>query len=58
VGVPVKENIPMALINKARKAPVGGHIQGPHGWIPVTPLLKKRANMARNLKRMNPKGRG
>jgi hypothetical protein len=52
VGIPEKANIPLGLINEIRAAPVGSHVQGPHGWIPVTTLLKKRANLARTLKRM------
>lgn len=52
LGIPERENIPMGLLETIRSAPVGGHVRGPHGWIPITPLLKQRATVARNLKRM------
>ena len=51
LGIPERENIPMGLLTQIQAAPVGGHVRGPHGWIPVTTLLKRRATVARNLKR-------
>lgn len=48
LGIPEKDNIPIALLEKVKKANVGTKVKGRT----VTMLMKKRANLALNLKRM------
>ncbi len=56
LGIPEKDNIPMTFLNKIVKAEKGSKVHNPTKMgkrvVTVTPLLKKRANMARNLKRI------
>ena len=47
LGLGVHEHISSALLDRIEKQNVGTHI----GDVPVTPLLKKRANFARNVRR-------
>jgi len=55
LGIPEKENIPMTLLNKIAKAKIGDTVSNPTKTgkkrIKVTRLLKKRAVLARTLKR-------
>lgn len=59
LGIPEKENIPITLLNKIIAADPGKTIRNPTKTgkriIKVTRLLAKRANMARNLKRISKK---
>jgi hypothetical protein len=48
LGIPEKDNIPIALLEKVKKANVGTKVKGKT----VTMLMKRRANLALNLKRM------
>jgi hypothetical protein len=50
LGIPIEKNIPMPLLNKVAKTEIGKKVATPKGKITVTPLLKKRAVMARTLK--------
>ena len=52
LGIPMDQHIPVGLLNEIRATEVGGHVHGPHGWVPVTGKLKKEANLARTLRRM------
>ena len=53
--IPEKELIPLTLLDKIVSADVGETIKNPtkkgKGYIKVTRLLKKRAVLARNMKR-------
>ena len=50
--IPQDQKIPVGLLNEIRVTEVGGHVHGPHGWVPVTRGLKKMANLARTLRRL------
>lgn len=50
LGIPQGQNIPTGILNEIKTAKVGGHVKGPHGAIPVTGLLKRRANLAKTLR--------
>lgn len=54
LGIPISENIPITLLAKIKNTPIGDTIMNPtkkgKRRITVTPLLKKRAVMAYNLK--------
>lgn len=54
LGIPVKKNIPVTLLNKILRTKVGQKINNPtqagKRVINVTPLLKKRSSLARTLK--------
>lgn len=56
LGVPIKENIPMTLLNKIVEAKPGDTIRNPTQTgkrrIKVTRLMERRAILARNLKRL------
>ena len=56
LGIPERENIPITLLEKIRKAPIGSTIRNPtkrgKRLIKVTRLLKKRAVLALTLKRI------
>lgn len=56
LGIPEKENIPFTLLEKIRAAELGSTIYNPtklgEKKYKVTPLLKKRAVLALNLKRI------
>lgn len=47
LGLGVDEHISTALLDRINRKKVGTHIDG----VTVTPLLKKRANFARNMRR-------
>lgn len=54
LGIPVKNNIPITLLNKILRSQNGQAIQNPtksgKRIIKVTPLLKRRSVLARTLK--------
>ncbi len=54
LGIPIKDNIPMTLLNKIIKAKAGDTITNPtksgKRRIKVTRLLERRSILARNLK--------
>ena len=54
LGIPIKRNIPINLLNKIAMAKIGQRIRNPtksgNRIIPVTSKLKKRSVFARNLK--------
>lgn len=54
LGIPEKDNIPMALLTRIKNAPIGTTVVNPttvgKSRIKVTPLLKKRAVMAHTMK--------
>jgi hypothetical protein len=54
LGVPQSDNLPMMLLRRIASAPLGTRIRNPtekgKRVITVTPLLKKRAVLALNLK--------
>lgn len=50
LGVPVKENIPVGVLNKVVKAKVGTKVMVPKGKVTVTKLMKRRAVFAKTLK--------
>ncbi|MDD5453991.1 MAG: hypothetical protein PHW62_00625 [Candidatus Ratteibacteria bacterium] len=54
--IPEEKDIPMGLLTKIKKAPVGTEVTNPYPIgiriIHVTPLLKKRAVLAHTLKKM------
>lgn len=54
LGIPIKDNIPVTLLNKILKSKTGQKIRNPtksgKRVINVTPLLKKRSSLARTLK--------
>ncbi len=56
LGIPEKENIPTTLLNRISKAKVGSTIKNPtkkgRKTYKVTGLLKKRATLAKTLKKM------
>lgn len=52
LGIPQDEKIPLKTLDTIVRTSPGKSVMGPHGWVKVTPLMKKRANMARNLKRL------
>jgi len=56
LGIPIKENIPMTLLNKIVAAKAGETIKNPTKTgkkrIKVTRLMERRAILARNLKRI------
>ena len=56
LGIPEKKDIPVTLIKKIKSAEVGTELKNPTKLgkkrLTITPLLKKRANLALNLKRM------
>lgn len=60
LNIPIKENIPMSLLNKIIKAKAGDTIINPTKLgkrrIKVTRLLERRSILARNLKRISMKG--
>lgn len=47
LGLGVHEHISSALLDRIERQNIGTHING----VTVTPLLKKRANFARNVRR-------
>jgi len=49
LGVPSEEKIPTSLLRTIQKKEVGSKIRYKGKKIPVTPLLKKRANLALTL---------
>ncbi len=55
LGIPKTHKIPFTLLEEIRKTPIGGWVKNPtqvgKTRIKVTPLLKKRAVLALNLKR-------
>lgn len=55
LGIPRNQKIPFTLLEEIRKTPIGGWVKNPtrvgKNRIKVTPLLKKRAVLALNLKR-------
>lgn len=57
LGIPVKKNIPVELLNKVIRARAGQTITNPtstgHQKIKVTRLLEQRAILARTLKKMS-----
>lgn len=59
LGIPIKKNIPMTLLNKIISAKAGQIIRNPcklgKARIKVTRLLERRSILARNLKRMKRK---
>lgn len=54
LGIPIKRNIPVTLLNKILRARVGQKINNPtksgKKVISVTTLLKRRSSLARTLK--------
>jgi hypothetical protein len=52
IGIPIAKNIPMGLLNKIASTDIGKSVVVPKGRITVTRKLKRRAVMARNLKRI------
>ena len=56
LGIPEKKNIPITLLNRIASAPIGATIKNPTKTgkrrIKVTSKLKKRAVLARTLKRI------
>lgn len=54
LGIPIKKNIPMTLLNRIIRAKTGAKIQNPtksgKKVISVTILLKRRSSLARSLK--------
>lgn len=52
LGIPVEKSIPMHILMKVRKTEVGRKIRVGSKSVPVTTLLKRRANLAINLKRI------
>lgn len=52
LGIPIKENIPMSLLNEIISKENGEVIYYKGKKIVITPKLTKRANLARNLKRI------
>ena len=56
LGIPEEKNIPMTLLNRIAEAPIGSTITNPTKTgkrrIKVTPKLKKRAVLARTLKKI------
>ena len=59
LGIPEKKNIPKTLLLKIKGAKTGTTIKNPTAKgkknIPVTPKLKKRANLALTLKKISKK---
>ena len=57
LGIPIKKNIPISLLEKIRNAKIGSTITNPTKTgkrrIKVTRLLKKRAVLALTLKRLS-----
>lgn len=57
LGIPEEKNIPMTLLNKIARTKIGETISNPtktgRRRIKVTNLLKKRAVLARTLKRLH-----
>jgi hypothetical protein len=60
LGIPEEDNIPFNLLTEIQNKPVGEYVTVPPSGIryypmkiKVTRLLKKRANLALNLKRLN-----
>ncbi|MBI2449062.1 hypothetical protein HYV49_02075 [Candidatus Pacearchaeota archaeon] len=57
LGIPPKQKIPMSLLNRIIAAKPGDMVKNPSKIgkksIKVTPLLKKRAILVRNLKRIS-----
>jgi hypothetical protein len=47
------EKIPVALLQKVKKAKIGTELMNNGQRIPVTLLLKRRANLAKTLKGFN-----
>jgi hypothetical protein len=47
LGYPEHEHIPVPVLQRIKYMPLGGHIHGNT----VTPLMKKRANFALNVRR-------
>jgi hypothetical protein len=52
IGVPIEKNIPMKVLNKITSTEVGRTVTVPKGKVKVTLLLKRRAVMAKNLKKI------
>ena len=52
LGIPIKKNIPLKKLDKIIRSPVGRRISTDGKKITVTKLLKRRAVLAKNLKRM------
>ena len=54
LGIPVKDNIPVALLRAIKYADIGETIHNPttkgKAWIKITKLLKKRAVLTLTLK--------
>lgn len=59
LGIPEKENIPITLLRKIKKAKTGTVVRNPtksgKRKIKATRLIKKRANLAITLKRIGKK---
>ncbi len=59
LGIPVEDNIPFTLLEKIRKTPIGETIKNPtqkgRQTIKVTKLLKQRAVLGQNAKRVTQK---
>lgn len=51
--VPKGEKIPVALLQKVKTAKIGSELKNNGQRIPVTLLLKRRANLAKTLKGFN-----
>jgi hypothetical protein len=51
--VPKAEKIPVALLQKVKTAKIGSELKNNGQRIPVTLLLKRRANLAKTLKGMH-----
>jgi len=52
LGIPISENIPMDVLEKVQMKKIGNKIRIKGKDVPITLLLKRRANLAINLKRI------
>jgi len=52
LGIPEHESIPTGLLNDIVKTPIGMRVPLPAGSIKVTRLLKRRATLAKTLRRL------
>lgn len=52
LGIPQKEKIPIGILKQVKEKEVGQKIRVKGKSIPITLLLKRRANLAMNLKRI------
>ena len=57
LGIPIKENIPMSLLNTIVKKKLKQKIRVKGKYKTITPLMKRRAVMARNLKMISKKNK-